>query len=90
MLAAVQANAFSNQGNPSVSGKVVETMDSGGYTYLYIDNGSDMKSWVAIPQTQVKVGEQVTADGGMVMQNFTSQTLGRTFSEIIFASGITR
>ena len=90
LLVAVQSQAFTNQENPAVQGKVVETMDAGGYTYLYIDSGNDMTSWVAIPQTQVKVGEEVTANGGMVMQNFTSKSLDRTFPIIIFAGGITR
>lgn len=71
----------------SLSGKVVETMDSGGYTYVYLeDNGK--KTWVAIPATAVKVGQLVTCQPGMEMRNFTSNTLNRTFESIIFSGGI--
>ncbi len=70
-----------------LSGKVVETMNSGGYTYVLIENNGK-KTWVAGPQTKVKVGQQVTCQPGMVMTNFTSKTLNRTFESIVFSSGI--
>lgn len=70
-----------------LSGKILETMNSGGYTYLQIDTGSS-QPWVAIPQSQVKVGDEVSCNQGMVMTNFSSKTLNRTFDSIIFSSGI--
>jgi hypothetical protein len=75
------------QAGNALSGKVVETMNSGGYTYVSIENSGN-KTWVAIPQTAVKVGQNVTCQPGMVMQNFTSKTLNRTFASIIFSAGI--
>lgn len=71
----------------SLSGKVVETMDSGGYTYVCLENGGT-KTWVALPQAKVKVGQQVTCQPGMEMKNFTSKTLNRTFASIIFSGGL--
>ncbi len=71
----------------ALSGKVVETMNSGGYTYLCVENAGN-KTWVAIPNTPVKVGQMVTCQPGMVMNNFTSKTLNRTFESIIFSAGI--
>ena len=73
--------------NGSLSGKVVETMNSGGYTYVSLENNGK-KTWVAIPQTAVKVGQNVTCQPGMVMQNFTSKTMNRTFDSIVFSGGI--
>lgn len=70
-----------------LSGKILETMNSGGYTYLQIDTGSS-QPWVAIPQSQVKVGDEVSCNQGMVMTNFSSKTLNRSFDSIIFSSGI--
>ena len=70
-----------------LSGKVVETMDSAGYTYVSLDNGGK-KIWVAIPQSKVKVGQTVTCQPGMEMKNFTSKTLNRTFDSIIFSGGL--
>jgi len=71
----------------SLSGTVVETMNSGGYTYVLIEKNGK-KTWVAGPQTTVKVGQQVTCETGMEMKNFTSKTLKRTFDSIIFSGGI--
>ncbi|MBI5409437.1 MAG: DNA-binding protein [Nitrospirae bacterium] len=70
----------------SLSGKVVEAMDSGGYTYVMIEKGGK-KTWVAVPQIKVTVGQDVSFQPGMVMSNFTSKTLNRTFESIVFSSG---
>jgi hypothetical protein len=70
-----------------LSGTVLETMDSGGYTYLQIDTGLS-KPWVAIPQATVKVGDKVDCQPGMVMKNFSSKTLDKTFDTIVFSSGL--
>ena len=70
-----------------VTGKVLETMDSSGYTYLKVATDAGEK-WVAVNQTPVKVGEEVTYIDGMVMQNFFSKSLNRTFPEVIFSSGL--
>ncbi len=75
------------QADNSLSGTVVETMNSGGYTYVLIENNGK-KTWVAAPQTTVKVGQQVTCLPGGEMKNFTSKTLNRTFESIIFSGGI--
>lgn len=71
----------------TLTGTVLETMDSGGYTYFQLDTGLD-KPWVAVPQAQIKVGDTVSSMPGMVMKNFTSKTLNRTFDAIIFSGGI--
>ena len=67
-------------------GKVKETMDSGGYTYLLLEFEGKEK-WVAIPQMKVSVGDEVMLYPGQVMKNFHSKGLNRTFKEIIFSRG---
>ena len=70
-----------------ITGIVTETMNTSGYTYLRISSqGKD--TWVAIPETEVKKGEQISCMPGMEMKNFQSKTLGRTFESIIFSEGI--
>ena len=64
------------------SGKVVETMNAGGYTYLLVDTGKE-KTWVAIPESSVSQEETVEYSAGMVMQDFHSKTLDRTFAAIV-------
>ena len=68
-------------------GKVLETMDSGGYTYLQVEENGQ-KLWVAVMQTKVKTGDVVEFPDSPPMVNFQSKTLKRTFDKIIFASGI--
>ena len=76
----------SMMGTPSVSGAVVETMDSAGYTYVKIDTGSG-EVWAAGPQTIVEVGDNVAVSGSL-MKGFSSSSLGMTFDEIIFSDKI--
>lgn len=71
----------------ALQGKVLETMNAGGYTYLHLDSQRG-KVWVAIPETRVEVGEEVSSAPGMVMRNFTSKTLGRSFESIVFSPGL--
>jgi len=71
------------------AGPVIETMNSGGYTYVHVDTGTG-KVWAAAPQTQVAVGEQVTIPAGMAMQDFHSKTLNRTFELVYFVSTLGR
>jgi hypothetical protein len=70
-----------------VTGKVLEAMDAAGYTYLKVATDAGEK-WVAVNQTSVTVGEEITYMDGMVMQNFFSKALDRTFPEIIFSGGL--
>lgn len=71
---------------PAISGKVVETADAGGYTYLLLEKDSQ-KTWVAVPTMQASVGQEVAVHAGAVMNNFSSKTLNRTFEKIVFSSG---
>ena len=73
--------------NTLLSGKVAETMNGGGYTYVAIEKNGK-KTWVAMPETKVKVGQEVSCKPGMVMANFTSKTLKRTFDSVVFSEGI--
>jgi hypothetical protein len=64
---------------------VVETMNSGGYTYAQVDEDGTT-SWIAVPQTQLATGDSVTYQPQMRMPNFHSKTLDRTFDEVLFAT----
>jgi hypothetical protein len=72
-----------------LAGKVLETMDSGGYTYMYIQKKNGDKIWVAASQMPVKVGAQMRFKGGGEMINFESKSLKRIFDKIIFADSAT-
>ncbi|MEP9411137.1 MAG: DNA-binding protein [Candidatus Brocadia sp.] len=71
----------------SLSGKIVETMNSGGYTYVCIENDGK-KTWAAVPEMKVTVGQEIALQPGHEMTNFSSKTLNRTFDKIVFSSGL--
>lgn len=71
----------------AVKGKVLETMSGAGYTYLLVEEGQE-KTWVAVPESKVEVGQTVAAQPGMVMKGFESQALKRTFDAVVFSSGL--
>lgn len=84
LFAACQSTPDAGE-TPTPGAVIVETMDSGGYTYVKLEDGS----WHAVRQTEVVVGDRVVIDAGaMKMQNFKSNTLDRTFPVIFFASGL--
>jgi hypothetical protein len=70
-----------------LSGKVLETMQSGGYTYVLLDTGSE-QVWAAGMSPKIEVGAQVNAIGLTPMQGFTSGTLDRTFDTIYFCNSM--
>ena len=70
-----------------VRGEALETMDSGGYTYVFMDTGQDQR-WVAALETPVAVGDVIQTDQGMAMNGFTSNTLNRTFNVVYFVSSL--
>lgn len=84
---AVSVGALSSYAGDALTGKVIETMDSGGYTYVQIENNGK-KIWVAIPKTKVKKGQNISVSPGAEMQNFESKTLKRKFASIIFSGGV--
>lgn len=72
---------------PGKSGKVVETMEAAGYTYVQVDTGSE-KFWAAAPQFAVKVDDDVVVPEGMPMPNYHSKTLDRTFDVVYFVPSV--
>ena len=70
-----------------LSGRVLETMDGGGYTYVRLEAGVD-KIWVAIPLMKASVGQELTLSPGYEMKNFNSKGLKRKFDRLYFSSGV--
>lgn len=69
------------------AGKVTETMDAGGYTYVLVDTGTN-KVWAAAARFQVKQDDLVTVPESLPMKDFESKSLNRTFPVIYFAGNI--
>jgi hypothetical protein len=68
-----------------VKGEVLEVKDVAPYTYLRLKTAKG-EVWAAVNKAAVKKGAQVTIDNPMVMRNFESKTLKRTFDTIVFGT----
>ncbi|HXW68054.1 MAG TPA: hypothetical protein VEJ88_00485 [Dissulfurispiraceae bacterium] len=86
LLIALQVMHAASYAGSELSGKVAETMNSGGYTYVLLEKDGE-KTWVAVPQIKVTKGQTISFKPGYEMENFTSKTLKRTFEKIIFSAG---
>jgi len=73
----------------SHTGTVMETMNSGGYTYARIMENKN-EFWIAGSTSSVNVGDTVSFGEEMVMPSFTSKTLDRTFKDLMFVGPITQ
>jgi len=68
-----------------VTGKILETLNAAGYTYIKLQT-SEGETWVAVPATPATVGSEVAVVNPMTMTNFESKTLGRKFDTILFGT----
>ncbi len=68
-----------------VTGKVLEKLDAGTYTYLRLATNAGV-TWAAVPATTVPVGATVGIAGAMPMDGFESKTLNRKFDKIVFGT----
>ena len=72
---------------PPLSGKVVNAIRGGGYTYMHLEN-EGRKFWVASSVINVKRNDMVRWEGGTVMTDFTSYALNKKFDEIHFINAV--
>ena len=82
------AQTTTHEHTDQITGKVLESMNSGGYSYINLQKKDGGKIWVAVPETKITVGDQMSFKEGLVMTNFQSKTLKRSFDSIIFSNGI--
>src|SRR6185369_246400 len=66
------------------TGKVLQVINGGGYTYVELREKSGKKIWLAVTAAEIAVGSQQTFSPGMIMRGFESKGLKRTFDEIYF------
>jgi len=69
----------------AIKGKVLEVKDVDSYTYLLLKT-KDGETWAAVAKTPVKKGADVTIENAMVMNNFESKSLKKTFDRIVFGT----
>ena len=64
------------------TGTVVESIESGGYVYIRLEDGT----WIAANTFAVSEGDKIQYSGAMEMNDFQSKSLDRTFDSILFVS----
>lgn len=70
---------------PVLKGEVLEIKEVESYTYLRLKTQGG-ETWAAVAKTPVAKGAQVVIENPMVMRDFQSRSLNRTFPEIVFGS----
>ena len=68
-----------------IRGKIVEKIDASQYTYLRLKT-AEGEAWTAVPKTAKSVGETAGIVAPMWMENFKSDTLGRSWERIAFGT----
>jgi hypothetical protein len=68
-----------------VKGEVLEVKDVEGYTYLRLKT-KDGETWAAVGTAPIKKGAEVTIENVMVMSDFESKSLKKTFPTILFGT----
>jgi len=67
--------------------KVLSTIDAAGYTYIEVMQNKKT-IWLAGSKVAVNKGDVIRFDDGMVMTNFESKTLKRTFPSVTFVNRV--
>jgi hypothetical protein len=65
----------------------VETLDAQRYTYVLVEESGD-QFWIAVPRSDVEIGQTYYYSGGLLKRNFRSQEFDREFETIYLVSGL--
>lgn len=68
-------------------GTVLSSIDQSQYTYIEVSQNKK-SLWLATTRVAVRKGDRIRFDEGMVMTNFHSKGLNRTFPSIAFVSHV--
>ncbi|VVC83180.1 nucleotide-binding protein [Sideroxydans sp. CL21] len=77
--------ATSQSGPGVVQGEVLEVQNVANFTYLRLKT-QDGEIWAAVINAPVKQGAKVTIENAIVMKNFESKALKKTFPSIVFGT----
>lgn len=84
--AADRSNAPAQAATPTVfTGEVLEVQQVESYTYLRLKT-RDGETWAAINRAPVTKGTTVTIEDAMVVNNFESRAMKKTFQTIVFGN----
>lgn len=73
---------------PFYQGEVINIEQGGAYTYLEIKEKTDLTFWVAVQRVEPKIGDVVRFQKEMHFPRFKSETLNKTFDNVLFGSNL--
>ena len=73
--------------NLTMEGQVVSTIDANEFTYIEVSHSNSVE-WIAVPLMSVKPGSTVRYEDGIVMTDFFSKLLQRSFPRLRFVGEI--
>lgn len=68
---------------------VKERLDASGYSYLNVDE-TGKEYWIAIPQSEISAGDEISFSRYMEMKNFKSEKLDMSFESLLFVEDARR
>jgi len=90
-----EVNTTKTEVKPFYQGEILELENAGGYTYILVQEkiqGNDKKElksfWIAVTLTEAKVGDYIRFKKELVMKNYKSKLLKKSFDEVMFASNL--
>ena len=69
----------------TLEGEVLETKDVSIYTYVHLKTGKG-ETWAAVSRAKLAKGDHVAIEKAMVLHDFKSPSLNRTFKTIYFGN----
>ena len=76
-----------NSGSGLTTVKVLEVEQVANYTYLLV-KAKGPEYWIAVPTMVAQPGETYQYQGGMLMEDFESKELDRTFDKVLFLEAL--
>jgi hypothetical protein len=67
-----------------IHGTILEVIKKEGFSYLQIQTPTGEKEWIAILESNAALGNSVSIEEQVVLTDFHSKSVNRTFSKIIF------
>ena len=83
----IMTGCASPSGSDLVTAKVKTVEQVANYTYLEV-KAKGPAYWIALPTTEIAVGSIISYSGGMLMENFESKELNRTFDKLLFLESL--
>lgn len=87
LLSGIAFSALVITGAVAGEGKVVSAINTDMYSYVEVNQG-ERNLWIAGPKVSLNPGDAIRFPDGMMMQNFHSKQLQRTFPSVMFVQQI--